>query len=68
MMLNDQNMGSILKVRLKKCGQDVTIFHLVKRVKPEVIEIGDYSRIGDFTFTYGGKGIKIGLREKRKRT
>ena len=67
-MLNDQNMGSNVKDRLKKCGKDVTIFPLAKMVKPEVIEISDQSRIGDFTFTYGGKGIKIGLREKRKRT
>ena len=53
-------MGEEVKERLKKCGQEVKIYPLVKIVKPEVIEIGDYSMIDDFTFIYGGKGIKIG--------
>lgn len=53
-------MGEEVKERLKKCGQEVKIYPLVKIVKPEVIEIGDYSMIDDFTFIYGGKGIIIG--------
>ena len=57
---NDENMGENVKRRLKKCGEDVKIYPLAKIVKPEVIEIGDYSMIDDFIFIYGGKGIKIG--------
>lgn len=53
-------MGEEVKERLKKCGQEVKIYPLAKIVKPEVIEIGDYSMIDDFTFIYGGKGIIIG--------
>ena len=53
-------MGEKLKSRLKKCGREVKIYPLAKIVKPEVIEIGDYSMIDDFIFIYGGKGIKIG--------
>jgi len=44
----------------KLIGKAVKIFELAKIVKPEVIEIGDYSEIDDFCFIYGGKGIKIG--------
>jgi acetyltransferase-like isoleucine patch superfamily enzyme len=49
-----------LKGKFKRCGQGVKIYPLAKIVKPEVIELGDYSMIDDFTFIYGGKGIKIG--------
>ena len=58
--LNDENMGGKVKSRLKRCGESVRIYPLAKIVKPEVIEIGDHSMIDDFTFIYGGKGIKIG--------
>lgn len=44
----------------KKAGKNLKIFEYVKIVKPEVIEIGDYSEIDDFSFIYGGKGIIIG--------
>ena len=57
---DDDNMGEKVKGRFKKCGENVLIRPLAKIVMPEVIEIGDYSRIDDFTFVYGGKGIKIG--------
>lgn len=57
---DDSNMGSKVKNRLKKCGKDVEIYPLSKIIKPELIEIGDNSRIDDFTFIYGGKGITIG--------
>ena len=53
-------MGEQVKGKLKRCGQEVKIHPLVKIVKPEVIEIGDYSMIDDFTFIYGGRGIIIG--------
>ena len=44
----------------KKIGKDVKIFETAKIVRPEVIEIGDFSEIDDFTFIFGGKGINIG--------
>jgi len=44
----------------KKVGRGVKIFETAKIIKPGVIEIGDYSEIDDFTFIYGGRGIKIG--------
>jgi galactoside O-acetyltransferase len=56
----DDNMGEKVKRKFKSCGENVLIRPLAKIVMPEVIEIGDYSRIDDFTFVYGGKGIKIG--------
>ena len=59
-MFSDENMGENVKRRLKKCGEDVEIYPLAKIIKPEVIEVGDNSMIDDFTFIYGGKGIKIG--------
>ena len=46
--------------QFKKIGKNVKIFEYSKVIKPEVIEIGDFSEIGDFTFIYGGKGIEIG--------
>jgi len=45
---------------LKACGRGVRIYPSAKIVKPEVIEIGDHSTIGDFTFIYGGDGIVVG--------
>jgi len=57
---NNENMGENVKRRLKKCGENVKIYPLAKIVKPEVIEIGDHSMIDDFTFIYGGKGMKVG--------
>jgi len=59
-MFDDQNMGENVKQNLKRCGEGVKIYPLAKIVKPEMIEIGDHSRIDDFTFINGGKGIRIG--------
>jgi acetyltransferase-like isoleucine patch superfamily enzyme len=53
-------MGEEVKGKLRKCGREIKIYPTAKLVKPEVISIGDYSMIDDFTFLYGGKGIKIG--------
>lgn len=53
-------MGENGKDNLKKCGIDVRLAPLTKILKPEVIEIGDYSRIRDFVFIWGGLGVKIG--------
>ena len=44
----------------KSCGDGVKIYPSAKLIKPEVIEIGEHCMIDDFTFIYGGKGIKIG--------
>lgn len=57
---NDENMGGNVKSKLKKVGNDVKIYPLAKIVRPEVVEIGDYSMIDDFTFINGGKGVRIG--------
>ena len=56
----DRFMGEHARDALKKCGQGVTIYPLAKIIKPEVVEIDDYSMIDDFNFIYGGNGIKIG--------
>lgn len=58
-MISDENMGEVVKSRIK-CGADVEIYPLAKIIKPDVITIGQNSRIDDFTFIYGGLGIKIG--------
>lgn len=59
-MSNSTEMGEKVKDKLKRCGREVKIYPLAKIVKPEVIEIGDYCMVDDFTFIYGGGGIKIG--------
>ena len=59
-MSNSSEMGEKVKDKLKRCGREVKIYSMAKIVKPEVIEIGDYCMIDDFTFVYGGKGIRIG--------
>jgi acetyltransferase-like isoleucine patch superfamily enzyme len=59
-MSNWTEMGEEVKGKLKRCGREVKIYPMAKIIKPEVIELGDYSRFCDFTFIYGGKGIKIG--------
>jgi galactoside O-acetyltransferase len=53
-------MGENLKPLLKKCGKEVKIRPLAKIACPEVVEIGDYSIIDDYTFIAGGQGVKIG--------
>jgi len=49
-----------MEYNFKKAGKNLKIFENAKIIKPEVIEIGDYSEIDDFSFIYGGKGIYIG--------
>jgi galactoside O-acetyltransferase len=58
-MINDENMGEVVKSRMK-CGQDVEIYPLSKIINPDIIIIGDHSRIDDFTLIYGGLGIRVG--------
>lgn len=59
-IFNDEELGSKVKSRLKKCGEGVIIYPLAKIVKPEVVEIGDFTEIDDFVFIAGGQGISIG--------
>jgi acetyltransferase-like isoleucine patch superfamily enzyme len=58
----DKFMGVNVKPLLKKCGKDVMIYPLAKVVNPHLVEIGDHSRLCDFTFIHPGtgKGYKIG--------
>lgn len=49
-----------MEYNFKKAGKNLKIFENAKIIKPEVIEIGDYSEIDDFSFIYGGEGIYIG--------
>ena len=53
-------MGDNVKDKLKKCGREISIYPLAKICKPEVVELGDYCRIGDFVFIWGGTGTRIG--------
>ncbi len=53
-------MGENVRPNFKKIGVGVKLAPLTKILKPEVIEIGDYSRIRDFVFIWGGLGVKIG--------
>ena len=46
--------------QFKKLGENVKIYETAKIIRPEVIEIGDYTQIDDFTFIYAGKGVHIG--------
>jgi galactoside O-acetyltransferase len=57
---DNDNMGEKVKNKLQYCGRDVKIYPLAKIVNPQVIKIGDYSMIDDFTFINGGRGIKVG--------
>lgn len=58
-MFDDDNIDEVVISRIK-CGVDVEIYPLAKISKPDVITIGQHSQIDDFTFIYGGSGIKIG--------
>lgn len=58
-MSSQNETGDKIKGKLGKCGLEVKIYPLAKIVKPEVVEIGDYSQIDDFSFIYGGQGTKI---------
>lgn len=46
--------------KLKMVGENVVIYELAKLIRPEVIEIGEGTQIDDFSFIYGGQGIRIG--------
>jgi dTDP-4-amino-4,6-dideoxy-D-glucose acyltransferase len=53
-------MGDNVRGKLKFCGENVRIYPLAKITLPERVELGDNCRIGDFSFIYAGKGVKIG--------
>lgn len=53
-------MGNNVKEKLKYCGGGVKINSLAKIAKPEVVELNDNCRLGDFSFIFGGKGVVIG--------
>ena len=59
-MKMDERMGENVKKQSKRCGRNVRIYPLAKIVKSELIEIGDYSHIDDFSFFNGGKGLNTG--------
>ena len=59
-MSSQNEMGEEITGNLRKCGREVKIYPLAKIVSPEVVVIGDYSQIDDFTFIYGGQGTVIG--------
>ena len=44
----------------KKFGKNVKIYETAKIIKPEVVEIGDFTQIDDYTFINGGKKTVIG--------
>jgi len=48
------------EVRFRSRGEDVVIYPMARIVNPDRIDIGDGTRIDDFTFINGGQGIKIG--------
>ena len=46
--------------RLKYIGPNVKIYEMAKIVRPEVVGIGEGTRIDDFVFINGGNGVEIG--------
>jgi galactoside O-acetyltransferase len=58
--IDTEYMGENVKSKLKKCGENVAIHPLAKIIRPEMIEMDDFAQVDDFTFIYGGQGIKIG--------
>jgi galactoside O-acetyltransferase len=59
-MNTDNNFGERIKLKLKKCSNNVKIFPLAKIINPQNVEIEEYSQIDDFTFINGGQELKIG--------
>ena len=46
--------------KLAQVGPDVTIFAGALLLRPELISVGEGSRIDDFTRIEGGQGVEIG--------
>ena len=53
-------MGENVKSKLKKVGKEVRIMPLAKIANPGVVEFGDFCRVRDFVFFWGGQGVKVG--------
>ena len=53
-------MGENVRESLKKVGNGVNILPLAKICRPQVVELGDDTRVCDFVFIWGGNGVKIG--------
>jgi len=49
-----------MQEEFKSFGENAVVYPMARIIKPEVIEIGPFTKIDDFTFIYGGRGIKIG--------
>jgi len=55
----EELMGTLQRMMIQP-GKDVVIFEYVNFIKPEVIKIGEGSRIDNFVRLEGGEGIQIG--------
>lgn len=49
-----------IKRTLARCGKETIIHPWAKIAKPEVVSIGDWCKIDDFVFIFGGEGVTIG--------
>jgi len=58
MSLKSQEFTDKLKYR----GKEIKIYEKAHLINPQVMSIGDFSQIDDYTFLFGGKGISIGKR------
>ncbi|HEX5925826.1 MAG TPA: acyltransferase [Baekduia sp.] len=45
---------------LRSCGDDVTVYELVRVLDPEAIDVGSHVIVDDFVFLAGGLGTTIG--------
>lgn len=63
-MINDtmvENMGQGVTKLLKKCGKDVKVFPMAKIASPQRVELGDNTRLCDYSFIHPEQGtIRIG--------
>ena len=53
-------MGENVKAKLKSVGEGVRLMPLAKIANAHVVELGDFCRVRDFVFIWGGQGVKIG--------
>jgi dTDP-4-amino-4,6-dideoxy-D-glucose acyltransferase len=59
--INDiELMGDNVRDKLKSCGEGVKIYPMAKITFPQMVELGNYCRIADFVFIFGGEGAIIG--------